>query len=644
MKLPLDMGRKIPTVAGLTAFLVLAVYLFRISLPAKKFSDVGLIYDLIWLDAWSLAFCLILAVIWMSGFSRRTIAFLAVAVIGVYGFIEISLLLDGTPFSFNSYWGDQKFRLAIISNLMDLGWASDCYYRQLPLFYPPLLYYGLALLARLGSWEAYEMLKIGSLLIYLIGPVVLYVLWRPLVGAVRAWLIVLFTFLISSFGVPYPLTVPHAFVASVAFIPWWLTYIEQVRRPEGKWQFYRMGGLIGAAIFSIYFYPFFIGTFILLLRLTLFRRASFWRVPGFKWSRALGVLAVAVILSMPYWLPVFWSIVEYGIDRSRGGWHHISSVGIVALFQEITVPGLLFLAGIVYALKRHTDPVNRGLLILTACVFPFLLIGSVLGANDSPINLVKARDFVNVLAGPFIGLMAATGLRWRAGRRARWVVPAVLWLAVVVCCHHFNSFGKHAFVKTARTAYVPTWNTNANEMAARTGTVFLTGHEELFAFYPVYSYIAANEHYSNPAAQFKKRYDLLCLLEEVKDPRLFNIALRGNRYDPVGFFMPRAGDQTWDLTVSLSNYPDRYDTKVFRFARDVTADTTLFRLEQGDYLFSVLEPPEVGEDVPGIVNSEFGDSLAYLERAAMIREHLSLAGQEELDRYLGFILQTGTRE
>lgn len=635
MKIPPGSSRKICAILGLAAFLFLAAYLWQYSLPDKDFSNVDLVYDLIWLDAWSLAFCFVLAVVWMSGLSRRTKVMVGLIALGVYGFIEIGMLLDGTPFSMNAYWGDQKFRLAMITNLKDLGWGSDFYYRQLPLFYPPLLYYGLALLARIGSWEAYEMLKIGGQLIYLIGPLLLYFLWRPLLSRTQVWLVVLFTFLVGSLNVPYPLAAPHAFVASVAFIPWWLTWVEQVRPRTNDWRFYLIGGLIGAAIFSVYFYPFFIGGLILLLRLTLLRRSSFWRPNHFKWVRALGVLAASAVLSAPYWLPVLWSVVQNGMDRSRGGWHHIDSVGITVLFQQITVPGLLFLAAVIYALRRPRQPVYRSLLILTGCLFPFLLLGSILGATDSPINLVKARDFANVLAGPFIGLAAAAGLRWRSAGRARWVLPVFLWLAVVIFCHHFNSFGEHKYVKTARTAYVPTWNTDSDEMAVRKGKVFLSGIEELFSFYPIYSYIAANEHYSHPAAHFKKRYDLLWLLEPVKDPNLFNIALRTNRHDPVDYFMPRAGDDSWDLTVSVSNYPDRHSSKIFHFSRGVTADENLFRPERGDNLFAVLEPEELGSSAVERPAPIYDDSLVFLMRAAMVRDHLSDSGQVELDRYLG---------
>lgn len=634
MKSIQGINRKLPTIASLVTFLILGVYLFRYSLPLKAFSETLLIYDLIWLDAWSLAFCFIIAVIWLSSFSWRTKALLGLAALSIYGYIEISLILDGTPFSMNAYWGDQKFRLAMITNLKDLGWPSDFYYRQLPLFYPPLLYYALALLARLGSWEAYEMLKIGGLLIYLIGPFVLHFLWRPLVGNVRAWLVVLFTFLIGSFGVPYPLAAPHAFVASVAFIPWWLYYVEQVRRPLATWRFYLTGGIIGAAIFSVYFYPFFLGGFILLLRATVLRWFMFWRPPHFKWGRALGVLAASALLSAPYWLPVLWSVLANGMDRSRGGWHHIDSVGIVVLFQQLTIPGLLSLAGIVFAITRRRRPTCRGLLILAAGLFPFLLLGSILGAVDSPINLAKARDFANVLAGPFIGIAAAAGMRWRSSARTRWIVPVLLWLAVVVLCQHFNVFARHPFVKTARTAHVPEWNTDAEEMAERSGKVSLSGYEELFSFYPIYAYIAANEHYSHPAARFKERYDLLWLLEPLKDQHLFNIALRGNRYDAVDYFMPRAGDGTWDVTVSVSNYPDRHSSKIFRFSKGLTEDSSLFRKEAGDNLFAVLNPP-LGVDMsPDTTGPIYDDSLVFLMRAAMIRDHLDEEGRAELDRYL----------
>jgi hypothetical protein len=622
--------------ASLLVFLVLGVYLFRFSLPDRDFSEEGLIYDTIWLDAWSLGFILVHAILWLSNLSWRTKALIGVLVLGIYGFIEIGLIFNGTPFSSYGYWGDQKFRQAMILKFMELGYPTDFYFKSLPPFYPPLLYLVFAGVGKVLSLPAYYLLKIGGMLIFLCGPLLLYWLWRPLAGSLGAWLVVLFTYLVCASPTPYVLTAPHAFVATAIFIPWWLRFVDGVHGLMSRWRHWLIGGALGAVILSTYFYPLMVGAFLIgLLAVRDWHRKRSGRKTVLYWRRVLGVVTAALVLSSWYWLPAAWSVVTVGIDRSRGGWHHIDSTSIGLLFTSFSWTGVLFLGGIVFALSRWRSRIHRSLLILLAVVIPYLFVGSLLGGLDYDINLVKARDMVNVFAGPFIGLAAAVLLRRRQTRQGRWIVPVLTAVALLVLCHQFNEYAKTDWVKTARTAYAPTWGTDASEMKGRAGSVFLCGHETFPSFFPVYTFLAANEHYSHPACRFKRRYDLLDLLEKIDDPRVINIALRTNRFDKVDFFMPHRDGSVFDITISLSNYPDRYSTRVFKYPDKVVSDTNLFCRLKGDDLYAVLEPIGIAESRHQDALSSGADTLLQNMRLTMIRDQLDVAGQVELDKYLG---------
>ncbi|UCD18249.1 MAG: arabinofuranosyltransferase, partial [Candidatus Zixiibacteriota bacterium] len=179
----------LPSGSAVSLLLLFAFYLFLYSLPGKRFSEELLITDMIWLDAWGLASYMVLVVVWAAKMHWRLKARLLVAIFSVYGFITVCLILDGTPFGMNAYWGDQKFRQAMILKLIEFFPPVDFYYRDLPPFYPPVYYFLLSLVGRVFSLEAFRMIKAGTMLIYLVGPFLLYLMWRRIVSPFQAALI-----------------------------------------------------------------------------------------------------------------------------------------------------------------------------------------------------------------------------------------------------------------------------------------------------------------------------------------------------------------------------------------------------------------------------------------------------------------------
>jgi len=602
------------------------------SLDPKPFTEELLIYDLIWLDGWALLFYFALAIVWVSNLTRRSKARLIVALLAVHGVVAVALMFDGTPFSFNAYWGDQKFRQAMILKLASFGWLTDFYFKDLPPFYPPLYYSLLALYSRVFSLEAFKMLKIGSLYIYLFGPFLLYWLWRKIVTPTQAALITVFSFLFCSMGKGSPLIAPHAFIANSIFIPWWLYYIERVKDSPSSWRYYIGGSIIGAAIFMTYFYPFFIGGFLILLRLTILRGWKYYyRDSSFSLKRTWHVLFGSALLSAPYWLPLFYEMFRLGSKPARQGWHHIGSTGIAFPFIGWSIPAILFLVGLVYALRRPSTPLNRGLLTLVGTTVFFYLCGALLGAVDRPVNLIKANEFMLFFGGPVIGLAAAGFVRReQINRRRVHVAAIVVSIILLFFLHNMNSFAKHEMVRTARTAHVAYWVERNEFIDDYPGSVFLTGNEELYAFYPVYAFLGVNQHYCHPASQFEKRFDFLNRLRAADHPALFNLALRHNRFDPVDFIMPRVAFKRLELTFALSNYPNRYRHATLVYDENLVTDTAYFE-RMSD--FPVYRLRELTEPPPPITIAS--DSLQSLTAARLLRKDLDQAGQDLLDRLYG---------
>lgn len=619
----------IPLLLCVKLFLLFAAFLAVRSFANLRFSEEVLIYDLIWLDAWALAFVAVLVAAWYSPVSKTVRARIMVGATSLWGAITMMLIFHGAPYGMNAYFGDQAFRIAMILKFKTFVFAGDYYYKDLPAFYPPVLYWLLGIGAKILGANAFLMVKVGSILIYLVSPLLLYWLWRKLVTPLQAAMIALMTILFVSFDKSAPLLAPHAFLANSLFIPWWFAFVEQVRRPhQTDWRYYLIGGLIGGALFATYYYPFFIGALLLLIRLIgqLFKRN--WAVAPRQscWSRVWLMLIAAAVAASPYWLPQLWSFLTVGYDTGPG-WHHIGSTGIGFRFLQFSLTGLAFLGALLYAVRRIRQPLYRGFVWLVGIVLLFHLVGSILGALDKPVNLIKAGEFIALAGGSLIGLVAAAWLQSRrlSPRIAR--VRAALVLAlVIVMLHQTNGIAKHDMVRTARTTGIPTWGMDARNVNERAGRVFLTSHEKLPAFYPVYSFYAINQHYSHPAGRLTERLALLDALQSIRDPYIFNLALRTNRYDAVDYFMPRIVDNRYEFIVALSNYPNRYRHVYYHFDPAVTADTTLFRPETGDLLFAVVAP----EVLPTAVR--IPESAAILQD---IGAHLTDQGRAELARYLG---------
>ncbi|MBD3258434.1 hypothetical protein GF377_08370, partial [candidate division GN15 bacterium] len=215
--------------------------------------------------------------------------------------------------------------------------------------------------------------------------------------------------------------------------------------------------------------------------------------------------------------------------------------------------------------------------------------------------------------------------RWDTPRT--WVGAAAVLLVLIACLHQVNGFVRQPTVRTARTTGVPDWGLDSDAMAERTGSVFLTINEKLFTFYPVYTFFAINEHYSHPAARLEQRLDLLDHLQQVTDPYIFNLALRENRYDHVDFFLPGLSDGSWELVAARSNYPNKYRHVYFHYDTTLTADSTLFRGQEHDHLFAVLEPAQLPATSP--------DFSSRHELVSAIADHLTDSGRKELSRYTG---------
>lgn len=623
-------NRILPVILGF-AFVIFGIGLFVNSLSTKNFSEELLIYDLIWMDAWSLAFLGILIAFWSSKLGRNQKVIFCIGLLSIYLVVVTSLILNGTPFYLFGFWGDQSFRQAMILKFAAITRPTDYYYKDLPPFYPPLYYYLQAIFARVFSVEAYKMSKIGQMLIFAVLPLVHFYFWRRLVAPVQAGFITLLAFLYSNYAGALQFFSPHSFIAYALFIPWWLFYIERVTKPATSVKFYIVGGIIGALLFATYFYAFFIGAVSLLLKLAYERIPLIKKkVGGFTLMGALKVLIASAVLSSPYWLPVLISIISSGLDRSRGGWYHIGYPGLDIQFVKFTIEGIALLAGTIFIFRRIKKSLNFALANFVLTILFFHFVGSILGALDYPVNLAKSTDlFTMQLAAPIIGLcLAAFARRDMMSRKRIGVTPILTGALLLVLFNNLSGIAKSDATKKARTAIVPTWNTDFEEMQSRKGSVFLNGQFEFQSFYPVYSFLTLNELYSHPASRYFERYKFLYYLQSIKDPSLFHLTLQHNKFDKVDFFMPLNIDGKFGLRAAFSNYPNKGFIKDLKFERDCVKDTALFSKRTGDNLYEI-KPLRAGESYRPLANRFLSkaDSMLQMAHVREITKYLEPDGK-----------------
>ena len=629
-------GMSLEKVFGI-AYLIFGALLLSYSHPAKAFSEDLLITNLMWLDAWSLAFFLALITYWKCSASTSSKSLVSLLYLSLYLIVANNLILDGTAYYLYGYSGDQKFRQAMVLKFMTSFSLSDFYYKDLPSFYPPLYYYLQAIFARIFSIEAFKMAKIGQILIFALFPVILFYFWRKIVSPVQAVIITFLAFLYCNYSNAAQFFSPHTFLAYALFIPWWFIYVDPVKDQPKTAKYYISGGIIGAVIFLTYFYVFAIGFFYILLKLM----SEKWLMPKsqIKWpdiKNTAIVLGLAAIFSAVYWLPLFISIIADGTDRSRGGWYHIGYPGISFQFLQFSFTGIILLAGIIYLLRRLNKRLNRGLALFVASVVMFHLVGSVSGAMGISLNITKSTNiFFFQLAAPIIGLMiAAFCRRDRIGRKKSIISLAVTCAILLLLLNNVSGIARSSGAKKARSS-VPTWSTDRAEMKERQGDVFLLGDPAFPSFYPVFSFLNVNEHYAHPASRYLERYKFLFYLQSINNSYLFNVALRHNIYDKVDYFMPALDKNDFAITASFSNYPNRSYNKILHYKPANFADTNFFTKQQGQRLYAVSENDKSNSiESAKTVYAGSLDSLKMLARIRTLSLHLDKTGRKLFEEEL----------
>lgn len=310
--------------------------------------------------------------------SRRWAPGLAV-VVGLLLAAGGAWVLRRSPFPPNGYGGDEGFRLASVLRDARHLFPSDFAYKGLPAFYPPLYFFVLGRAVAVTGIAPYEALKLGTLAVALVVPLVGYGLWRKVTGdAAMAVGVVVAGLAVTGWFEPY------SWIAAVAFVPWWCAYVVRVDGAEVALtrREVTIGALIGGVLLMTFYYPFFVGGVQLgaVLVAGSFARARGrpvrLRVTRQSWS----VLAGSLLVSAAYWVPMVVGALTTGTFTSlQNRYFDQWMVAVPLPFLDLSATGVVMLFGLVsIALGCRRSNAMRGLATLLGAAYAWIVFGDVM--------------------------------------------------------------------------------------------------------------------------------------------------------------------------------------------------------------------------------------------------------------------------
>ena len=623
-------GSTLHNLAALTAVIAVATVGFCLvirSHGALVFDEAGLVRNIMHLDAWSGVVLVAAILVGTSKVGWRWKGWALAGLLAIFGGVAADLILAGTPFAVNGDAGDQSFRMAMILKFMQFLTWDDFYYAGLPSFYPPLYYYGLAILGKISQLQHWELLKVGTLLIYVVGPVVTYRLWLKSLGPFRAWVVTASVFAACALLRPIPLYSPPAFIANAMFFPWWLAYVTGNSRNHLDWRQIFLGSLIGAATFMIYPYPFLVGVIMIALVGLCRRRIVDLIAPG-----GMIVLLLSALFSAIYWLPPALSILVHGSKPMDQEWHHLGHTGLLKPLTEFDVSSILVILGLIYLVKHRSNRKFLTLLYFALAVAIAQVLGHLAGAMDRPINVAKARELMTFACVPAVGIMIAGVTRWMRSKNIVAAAIIVCTLLVINTSFGLTNYVTSDLVRRARETVPKNLNRELSALDVPPGSVFLASDASIPSYYPVYLFTSINQHYAHPASRYQHRLRFLTLLQSVSDPAVMNIALHHNQYDAVDYFWPRGKGRQLQLTFILSNYPIGSKLRTLTYDPGSFSDPHYFRRERIQNLFRVLSP-SVSHHRDVSVSAPYEGRRNYSAMTWLIGGHLSEVGRTCLSTY-----------
>ncbi|MEU3452996.1 arabinofuranosyltransferase [Micromonospora sp. NPDC006766] len=535
------------------------------------------------------------AVWWARRTGRTWDADLLPALFAGLAGLTMLIALHGTPFDVYGLQGDQSFRTAMVTRFADTWQIVDYTYRDLPGYYAPGYFWLLGRAAAVAGVAPWHMLKFGAIAVAFAVPLVSYLCWRRLVTPRTAALIS-----------AVPLIVPdlyesYGWVVQLAIIPWWLEAVHGLTRPGLRRRNPVLLGLIGAALFCVYYYYFFV--FVLVFAMFLAVRRCRGELSWQETRRSLAVLGIAALGSAIFWAPLAWNFLTAPhFESLNNRWITLNSGDLALPMLEPSVVGALCLLGLVYLLLTAREALSRSLLLVLVALYLWHALGFLFLALDIPLMSFRMKTLVPLvlLAAAALGLVR--GARWTLDRLPApriWPVVAVGagLLALMVGDGFVNRVVDDPRIHAAHNetlpdGTLPPFHDDDKQPALPAATrvdalieatyrgaghpVVLSDRTHLFAFQPYYGFVQWNANYSHPAAQYHRRLEFLEEAARAASPADFAAQTGDNPYDRIDAIVLRADGDNLVYRTYDDDFP--FGSK----ARTITIPGRLVTLEYFD--------------------------------------------------------------
>jgi hypothetical protein len=540
--------------------------------------------------------------------SPNVTGFLIALLMGLFLCGGGAIILNATPFAPLGAVADQSYRTAYITKFAHHWSLVDYDYKGLPSFYPPLFFWVLGRASALLGIAAWKMLKVGTLATAFLVPVAGWFLWRPMVGPRRAAAVVVLTSLVVQ-----EWYVPHLWLATAIFVPWWCRYVLGAGRAAPLTRVQIATGIaLGTVATLMYWYVALIAVVHLVLLLALrpvFRRNR-WQPEPPRLREMWFVLGGTAVLTAVFWLPLAVSaLTTPGAQTMQNRYFPSDQVPLPLDFLTFDVKGVVLLFGLVaLAATASRNRLSLHLLGIVVAGYVVYLLGYLGFLGDNPLGTGHTPVIIDfcLAAGAALGvlelarvLIVERRVSWIDTRSAVGVVVAMV-LAVTFALGQ-NAVRDMPFLKEQRSTRYPTALIRNFERATHgkyAEKIVLTDITDLPSYLPVYVFNTSDAHYSHPAALFNDRADLLKKLTYEDDPDLFALALMHNRYDTIDYVALRnsGGGFSYDYladafpvgvaSVSLT-FPERlFDSRAF--TKVGNGPVTTFRVNHDDDLLRPL--------------------------------------------------------
>jgi hypothetical protein len=550
--------------------------------------------DLIRARIWTLSW-LMISIFAVYLLRKRPIApLLAVFAVSAYFLIQYGYLFRGTEYGMNGHWGDNGNRLAEICKMMAYGsFFQDWYLKDLPSFYPPGWFALMAVYAKIINIEAYQTVKWGYYLIFLVYPWLLYFSWRKLLSPVAS---AATTVIVLFLGYEYMDWIYYESITAGLFIPWWLYYFEggfnaeSIGRPI-NWRKYVIGSLIGGLIFIVYYYWF----AIVVVATPFILTATYLRTRSLQALRQaivhkLILAAGVALVSAVYWAPLLRSIRRFGAESMQHLWFKERHLDLTREWPTVSIEAILIFAGVFAAFYLWCKWGNGRLVYFYLGCLVMIVLDRALNLDQSSLQTRKLVEFAHLFA--IIPLGAACVEWWKQASRfeeLRRGIVGVCLLCLLVVSNSHSAPQPEDFYKIAVNMRVPVGDLGIYRGVETEGKVFLTQDYLGSVYLPYYLFIPLNNMTAHTAGRYSQRELFIQQAVKIVEPELLAYALRYNRYSPIDYVNLPTDSATDLAKISLyqANFNKMAVPVVYRFRCDMKSDSGSFVLKHSAGLFEV---------------------------------------------------------